>query len=90
MARELENPLHHFELHPIVPLELFGMDVSINKAVILMWCVCAGMMGIFYVATQGRRIIPTRIQSTVEMLVEFLRDMVLDTMGEKGLKLLPF
>lgn len=90
MTRELENPLHHFELHPIVPLELFGMDVSINKAVILMWCVCAGMMGIFYVATQGRRIIPTRIQSTVEMLVEFLRDMVLDTMGEKGLKLLPF
>ena len=90
MARELENPLHHFELHPIVSLNLFGADVSINKAVILMWCVCGATMGLFYLASRGRRIIPTRIQSAVEMAVEFLRDMVMDTMGEKGLKLLPF
>ena len=90
MARELESPLYHFQLHPIVPLNLFGLDVSINKAVILMWCVCTAMMGLFYLASKGQRIIPTRIQSVVEMLVEFLRDMLVDTMGEKGLKLLPF
>lgn len=90
MARELPNPLHHFELHTIIPLNLFGIDISINKAVILMWCVCAALIGLFSLASKGRRIIPTRLQSAVEMLVEFLRDMVVDIMGEKGLKLLPF
>ena len=90
MARELESPLHQFELHTLVPLNLFGGDLSINKAVILMWIVCGTGMALFYFASKGRRIIPTRIQSVIEMLVEFIRDMVLDTMGEKGLKLLPF
>ena len=90
MTRELESPLHHFELHALVPLNLFGVDISINKAVILMWVVCGAMMTLFYFASKGRRIIPTRMQSVIEMLVEFIRDMVLDTMGEKGLKLLPF
>lgn len=90
MARELDSPLHHFELHTLVPLNLFGVDISINKAVILMWIVCGSLMALFYLASKGRRIIPTRIQSVIEMLVEFIRDMVLDTMGEKGLKLLPF
>ena len=90
MTRELPNPLHHFELHTLVPLNLFGVDISINKAVILMWVVCGAMMALFSLAAKGRRIIPTRLQSVVEMLVEFIRDMVLDIMGEKGLKLLPF
>ena len=89
MARELESPLHHFELSTLVPLDFFGLDVSINKAVVLMWCVCGTTMGLFYVATSGRSLIPTRMQSAVEMLVEFLHDMVVDTMGEKGLQLLP-
>ncbi|WP_222823015.1 hypothetical protein [Nitrospina gracilis] len=33
----MENPLHHFELHPIIPIQFLGLDLSINKAVIVMW-----------------------------------------------------
>ena len=29
----MESPLHHFELHPIIPLNFMGLDISINKAV---------------------------------------------------------
>jgi len=90
MEREIEDPLHHFVLHPIIPLHVLGFDVSINKAVVFMWIVCGTVMALFYVATKGRMMVPTRLQSLVEMAVEFLRDMVLSTMGEKGLKLLPF
>ena len=34
-----ESPLHAFELHDLIPLVPAGVDISINKAVILMWVI---------------------------------------------------
>ena len=31
-----ESPLHPFELHNYIPINLGGLDISINKAVIMM------------------------------------------------------
>src|SRR2546428_1426085 len=84
------NPLHPFELHPYVPLSLFGLDISLNKAVIMMWVVIALAAGFLYMAGRQRRLVPTRLQSVAEVLVEFIRSMILDTMGEKGLRFFPF
>src|SRR2546422_7513179 len=84
------NPLHPFELHPYVPLSLFGLDISLNKAVIMMWVVIALAAGFLYMAGRQRRLLPTRLQSVAEVLVEFIRSMILDTMGEKGLRFFPF
>jgi F-type H+-transporting ATPase subunit a len=86
----LENPLHHFELHTIIPLELFGIDISINQAVVMMWLVCAAVFFFFWVAGRSGRLIPTKFQSMVEVGVEFLRGMILDNMGEKGMRFFPF
>src|SRR5712692_4442204 len=82
------NPLHPFELHPYVTLSLFGLDISLNKAVIMMWVVIALAAGFLYMAGRQRRLVPTRLQSVAEVLVEFIRSMILDTMGEKGLRFL--
>src|SRR5437879_9665381 len=84
------NPLHPFELQPYVPLSLFGLDISLNKAVIMMWVVIALAAGFLYMAGRQRRLVPTRLQSVAEVLVEFIRSMILDTMGEKGLRFFPF
>src|SRR6266540_204130 len=84
------NPLHPFELHPYGELHLFGLDVSLNKAVIMMWVVIALAALLLIAAGRGRRLIPTRLQSLAELLVEFIRGMILDTMGEKGMKFFPF
>jgi F-type H+-transporting ATPase subunit a len=84
------NPLHPFELHSYGELHLFGLDVSLNKAVIMMWVVIALAALLLITAGRGRRLIPTRLQSLAEMLVEFIRGMILDTMGEKGMKFFPF
>src|SRR3990170_3015140 len=54
----MENPLHHFELHPLIPLSLFGIDISINKAIVMMWIACGLVFLFFYVATQGRILAP--------------------------------
>jgi F-type H+-transporting ATPase subunit a len=86
----MENPLEHFELHTIIPLKLFGLDISINQAVVMMWAVCAAVFIFFWAATRSRRLVPTKLQSVAEMAVEFLRGLILENMGEKGMKLFPF
>src|SRR5438876_9554134 len=80
------NPLHPFELHSYVPLSLFGLDISLNKAVIMMWVVIALASGLLYMAGRQRRLVPTRLQSVAEVLVEFIRSMILDTMGGQGMR----
>src|SRR5207244_9945441 len=84
------SPLHPFELHPYVNISLFGLDISLNKAVIMMWVVIALAAWFLIAAGRQRRLIPTRLQSVAEMLVEFLRDMILDTMGKAGLRFFNF
>jgi F-type H+-transporting ATPase subunit a len=84
------NPLHPFELHPYGALSLFGIDISLNKAVIMMWVAIVLTSWLLYRAGRERRLVPTRLQSLAEMLVEFIKGMILDTMGEKGLRFFPF
>ncbi|MEW6684141.1 MAG: F0F1 ATP synthase subunit A [Nitrospirota bacterium] len=86
----MENPLHHFELHPLVPLSLFGLDISINKAIIMMWIACGLVFLFFYVATQGRSLVPRRVQNIAEVAVEFLRGLAVENMGPLGHKFFPF
>ena len=84
------NPLHPFELHPYGAFHLFGLDISLNKAVIMMWVIIALAALLLIRAGGGRRLVPTRLQSLAELLVEFIRGMILDTMGEKGMRFFPF
>jgi len=84
------NPLHPFELHPYGSLSLFGLDISLNKAVLMMWVVIVAASWLLLAAAREPRLIPARLQSVGEILVEFIREMILDTMGPRGLKFLPF
>jgi F-type H+-transporting ATPase subunit a len=82
----LDNPLHPFELHPLVPLSLFGLDISINKAVLVMWLVVALVLILFVRARSSGSLVPTKLQSLAEMLVDFIRGIIEDTMGKEGLR----
>ncbi len=84
------NPLHPFELHPYGSLSLFGLDISPNKAVVMMWIIIFLASSLLIIAARQQRLVPTRLQSLAELLVEFIRGMIMDTMGEKGMKFFPF
>ena len=85
-----ESPLHPFELHPYLDISLFGLDISLNKAVIMMWVVIALAAWFLIAAGRQRRLVPGRLQSAAEMLVEFIQGMILDTMGPGGMRFFPF
>ena len=85
-----ESPLHPFELHEIIPISLFGFDISINKAVIWMWIVVALVSILLIVAARSRSLVPSKLQSLAEVLVDFIRGIILDTIGPQGMKFFPF
>lgn len=86
----MEDPLHAFELHCYVDLPLFGHNLCINKAVVMMWVV-VGLVALLLIAAGARKgLVPTKLQSLAELLVDFIRGMIMDTMGKEGMKFFPF
>ncbi len=85
----MEDPLHPFELHALIPLSLFGLDISLNKAVVMMFVAVALVIGLLVRAGSSRQLVPTRLQSLAEILVEFIRGMIRETMGQEGMRFFP-
>jgi len=86
-----ENPLHHFELHTLIPIHLGGLDVSINKAVVAMWIGLAIVYLFFMLAAKnGLQLIPGKLQNMAELALEFLRGLVDEFIGEEGKKYFNF
>lgn len=84
------DPLHPFELRCLVDWSLFGVNICLNKAVIMMWVVVAVSALLFIMAGSARRLVPTKLQSLAELLVDFIRGMIMETMGKEGMRFFPF
>jgi F-type H+-transporting ATPase subunit a len=56
----------------------------------MMWIVIVAVAALLLVAASSRRLIPTKLQSLAELLVEFIRGIILDTMGQIGMRFFPF
>ena len=79
-----ESPLHPFELHNWIPISLGGLDISINKAVVMMWVVVSLVTVLMVMAGSARKLVPGKLQSIAEMMVDFIRAIIMDTMGKRG------
>jgi F-type H+-transporting ATPase subunit a len=86
----LEDPLHHFELHRVAEIHLFGLDLSINQGVLTMWLAVAAVFALFAVAAAKRETVPGMVQNIAEIGVEFIRDMAEDNIGPNGHRYVPF
>jgi F-type H+-transporting ATPase subunit a len=84
-----ESPLHPFELHEWIPISLGGFDISVNKAVVMMWVVVALAAVFMVIAGSARKLVPGKLQSVAELMVDFIRSMILDTMGKEGMRFFP-
>jgi F-type H+-transporting ATPase subunit a len=83
------DPLHHFQVHNIIDLHLFGIDISISNSVVWMWIAVAVAFLFFKVAVASRAQVPGRLQSMAEAAYLFIRGMVVDTAGEEALRFFP-
>jgi F-type H+-transporting ATPase subunit a len=64
---------------------------AVNKVVLLMWISVFIVIALFFVAGRKRALVPTGVQNVAESTVEFVQEgIILQTMGEEGLKWTPF
>ncbi|WP_072369190.1 F0F1 ATP synthase subunit A [Hyphomicrobium sp. NDB2Meth4] len=82
--------MQQFEIKRLIPIELFGYDVSFTNASLFM-VIALAIIPLFYLIAMNRRaLVPGRLQSTAELSYEFIANMVRDIVGEKGMKYFPW
>ena len=86
----MPDPIHQFDVHRIVPIELFGWDVSFTNSSAYMVLVVLLSVGFFMIATRARALVPGRLQSVAEVAYEFVADMLRQAVGKEGMKYFPF
>ncbi len=87
---EGHSPLAQFEIHPIIPFQVGGLDLSFTNSSLWMVIVIGMITLLLSVATSRRQLVPGRVQAGSEMLVEFVSGIIQDNAGSKGMKYFPF
>lgn len=86
----MANPLHQFEITPLVPIELGGVDASLTNAGTFMVLSTLAVAVFLLASTSRRSVVPGRWQSLAELSYEFVAGMVRDNVGSEGRKYFPF
>jgi F-type H+-transporting ATPase subunit a len=84
------SPMEQFQIKRLIPIDLFGWDVSFTNASLFMVIAMAIIPLFFLVAMNRRSLVPGRLQSTAELSYEFIANMVRENVGEAGMKYFPW
>lgn len=90
----MASPLHQFIITPIVPLKVFGVDISFTNSALFMVLTTLVISLLLFVATRqkphSQNLVPSRLQYIVEQSYQFIGGMVESSAGAEGKKYLPF
>jgi F-type H+-transporting ATPase subunit a len=87
----MADPIHQFELKPIVSLGRVGnTEIVFTQSGLYMIAAVALISLLTYLATRRNALVPGRIQSLVEMSYEFVESTVRSTAGGDGMRFFPF
>jgi len=86
----MPDPIHQFAIHPLIPIHLFGWDLSFTNSSLFMFVAVFLIVGFFTLAMRARALVPQRFQSAAEVTYEFVENMLRESTGEAGMKFFPF
>lgn len=86
----MANPIHQFEIQPLVPLHAGSLDISFTNSSLWMSVAVVLSIGLLMLAMKKRALVPTRGQLVAEGLYKFIHSMVRENVGEKGIGYFPF
>ena len=90
MAEEANNPLEQFETRKIITLpDIFGYDISFTNASLFMAITVLAVLLFIGLGTAKKQLIPGRLQCMVEMVYQFILNMVKENAGSEGVKYFP-
>ncbi len=80
-----------FDFPPLLELRIGGLNLSINRIVVLIWLATIITAAFYLVAFRKPKIVPSGIQNLGEAMVDFVRQgIVYQVMGPEGEKFVPF
>jgi F-type H+-transporting ATPase subunit a len=82
------DPMHQFQVQPIVPLHIGGYDVSLTNSALWMLIALGVIVG-FMALGMKRQLVPGRWQMAVEELTGMINKMAGTTIGPEGKKFEP-
>ena len=86
----MKSPVEQFTIKPIIPLEVFGYDISFTNASLFMLLSIICSFVFLYLGIRKSLLVPNRWQSSVELLYEFVSNMVKENVGKGGKNYFPF
>lgn len=78
-----------FDFPAIFEFTLFGLDLMINRTILIAWLMTAIVMIVFLVGLSNPKVVPGKLQAFLEMIVEFNRTIAMEIIGPKGAKFVP-
>lgn len=84
------DPMAQFAIKRIIPLELFGYDISFTNSSLFMVLALVLISVYLIAAMNSRALVPGRLQSTAESTYEFVAGIVRENLGEDGKKFFPW
>jgi F-type H+-transporting ATPase subunit a len=85
----LDNINALFDFPPIIELSIGGIDLSINRTILIAWLMMAVAAALFVAAFRNPKIVPGKLQSFAELIVDFVRGIAIDIIGPRGTKFVP-
>lgn len=83
------SPLEQFEINLLMPLRIGNFNVPITNSTLFMFISCALVVALVALSTRNATLIPNRWQSVVEMLYDFVANLVSENIGKAGTKYFP-
>ena len=84
------SPLTQFEIKPLIPIHLGGLDVSFTNSAAWMTLVVVTVSLFMVLSMRGHALVPNRLQSISELSYIFIANMVRDNVGPEGRPYFPF
>lgn len=82
------DPIHQFEIVPIIPIKIGGLDLSLTNSGL--WALVAVALVSLVMLAAPRQLVPTRLQSVAESLYELVFGMTEEVLGPQGRSYFPF
>ncbi len=83
------DPLHQFQITPIVPITVAGADLSFTNSSLWM-AIAVGLAYLLIMAgTRQHAMVPGRLQSVAELMYEFVAGILRDATGKEGMRFFP-
>lgn len=83
------HPMDQFVVKPIFGSSEMSL-LSVTNSTLWMAVAILGISALTIWGTRGRALVPSRVQSMAELLYGFVRSMVMDVLGDDGVKFFPY